>query len=214
MMLSLSQLERARRNPAKFVAAEMRRPGSFFNSKTFYFYFVLAAQKFHRGELTERKALDFFALKCQEKLESLKGFEQKLPLYWKKLERYFELFEALGNQAIQTQKRVRFSPAPPHVLTGAIARFDIVPAGGYAATLFEMKTSDWKNQIRMPILQRALADELGCGLEEVKMGVYCVEAEEHSYTTFGEDAVLEAIAGVTHLLGELERRSQAAQRKP
>jgi len=63
-------------------------------------------------------------------------------------------------------------------LSGEVGRLDLA-SGGYNVWLFEESASqNWKNELRMPILQAYYAAEFGAHLNEVAVGVYSFSDEQ------------------------------------
>ena len=60
-------------------------------------------------------------------------------------------------------------------LGGIVSRVDVLDTG-YRAVLFEIFDETWKNQLRMPLIQSAIAEQFGRPAEEVRVGLQCVVA--------------------------------------
>lgn len=207
MKLSLSELERARKEPKKFAASKLRK---FMGMRpTFPMYWVLAAKAYHRLKAgndpeADRKSVDYFAQQCEAKLAQDPDFEAKLLQNIDKLRIYFASYAALNCPLVQVNKRVVFDALPGHYLSGRVDRLDLDPSGGYVATNFESSASDWKTRLRIPITQQALANELGCRVSEVRVGIYCVETSYHSYVRLKEAEIKQAVTELEALMGRVE----------
>ena len=211
MKLSLSQLERARRAPKSVAAAQLREFGGI--KPTFAGYWVFAAKLYHKlAKANDRRALkkahDYFLQHCRLKLSSDPDFDNRVGLFSRRLDEYVQNHSMLGQPTVQTNKRVLFGDIPGHLISGTIGRLDIVPAGGFAATNYEAKASDWKSQLRTAIIQQALAQELGRSFSEIRVGMYCIDAGEHEYVTLDEAAIQAAIAELTKVLNSVESEVQ------
>src|ERR1700731_2597538 len=99
MRLAFSQLESARRNPARF-GSNFSGAGGFFNSNNFRTYLVAAINQFHRGDSTAQ-VLHSFEGKCRVKLGTRRSFETKLAHYMTVLQDYCDNFAAQGCQFVE-----------------------------------------------------------------------------------------------------------------
>jgi hypothetical protein len=211
MKLTLSQLERARREPKKFAASMLRTNGGM--RPTFPMYWVHAAKLYHRLRAkndpnAEGEALSYFTQHCQAKLFNEPDFGRKLSQFAGKLDVYIASYNALNYPFVQVNKRVEFDKIAGHIISGRVDRLDINPGGGYVATNFEASESDWKYRLRVPITQQALANELGCPPSEVKIGMFCIETGSHSYVTIPNSDIEGAVSELKTLLNTVEAEYQ------
>lgn len=207
MNLSFFELERARRDPKKVASAKLRKFAGL--KPTFPMYWMYAAKLYHKlmeqnDVDAETQAVQYLSQHCIAKLSGTSGFEEKLLTYSRKLENYFERYTELKRPTIQTNKRVHFDSIFGHFVSGKVARLDMIPSGGFAVTNFETHTSDWKGQLRIPIIQRAVADELRCSTSDVQVGIYCMETEKHDYVTCSNAQVNAAIKELQVILAVIE----------
>ena len=169
-------------------------------------FWVRAAKLYHRLKAqnfpdAHQQAVGHFAQHCQAKLFADPEFNRKILAFAGKLDIYISQYQQLGWPFVQTNKRVQFSRLPGHLVSGSIGRLDINPAGGYFATNFEAKSSDWKHQLRVAITQQALADELGCSSTEVEVGMYCIESGKHDQVCMPDEQIQQATREVESILG-------------
>ena len=207
MKLSLSQLESARRRP-KFVAAAQLRTFKGMRP-TFAGYWGFAVKLYHKlvkanDPQSVQKAQDYLLQHCRAKLSQDPNFDSKIALYTNRLNEYFASHARLNQPTIQTNKRIQFTKIPGHLVSGTIGRLDIIPAGGFAATNFEERGSDWKSQLRIPIIQQALADELGRHRGEIRVGMYCIESGSHEYITLPDAVIQKGISELKNVLDAVE----------
>lgn len=104
-------------------------------------------------------------------------------------------FHAQGNVVYATQQRIALSLGSDIELGGRIERLDLVPAGGYAAWLFQVRPRPrrWQGYLRMPLIQKAVADSLGTRVDMVSVGMYWFEPEEYSARIFRASEVTGAV---------------------
>jgi hypothetical protein len=82
-------------------------------------------------------------------------------------------------------------------LGGIIARVDITP-NGYRAVLFEAFDNSWKSQLRMPLIQLAIAEQFGRPPAEVRVGLHDLDGNA---TTDGAFSSSQRQAALTEFLG-------------
>src|SRR2546425_149741 len=92
MKMSVSEIDRARKNPARF-ANERRNPaGRGFSSKNFHAYLVNTIGYFHKEGLPKAVSLGRFVTKCEEKLSQQNKFSSRLLELRGRLDDYLESF--------------------------------------------------------------------------------------------------------------------------
>jgi hypothetical protein len=201
--LSLSQLERARKRPKAFAAAQL---GSFGGIRpTFFGFWVFAAKLYHKlvkanDAQALQKADEYLLEHCRAKFSTDEDFDSKITLYSKRLSEYTASHAALNQPTIQTNKRVQFSEVPGHTISGLVARLDVIVTGGIAATNFELRGTNWPSELRTAIIQKALSDELRRPIADVRVGMYCLEQGKHDYVCLSEQDVHRAISESANVL--------------
>src|ERR1700733_2881187 len=189
MRLSFSQLEQARKNPIKF--GQSYRPTAFkFSSKNFRTYLFAAIKRYHDGGSKE-EVLQFFSEKSNEKLGSQNHFQARLTHYIKILDSYCDTFGDQRCSVIETGKRTSLKVGS-HMLSGRIERLDLRLAIGYRATATQLNKTECENELRWPLVQKAIARELACPIAEVEVGVFCFEDGKYTYRTFSDAEILAA----------------------
>ena len=98
------------------------------------------------------------------------------------------------------------------LLTGEVSRVDVdLVGGGYRAILLGAADQDWRDELRTPLLQRAVAKHFDRHESEVAIGVQALDATgletAHFGTTDIDDAEAAARALATHLVAEWERQA-------
>jgi hypothetical protein len=188
MRLSFSQLERARKNPARFGA---NFSGSaYFNSNNFRTYLLAAINQFHRGE-SKAQVLHFFEDKCRARLSTGRHFQAKLTHYLTVLANYCDGFPAQGSQFVESNKSVALALGS-HSLSGKIDRFDLQLPIGYRGISAQLYKIDWQAELRWPLIQDAIARELNCPSGEVEVGIFCFEDGAYEYKKYTNDEIAAA----------------------
>jgi len=85
--------------------------------------------------------------------------------------------------------------------TGQIDRVDIVPTGGFAGWLIKNTELDgWSAQLRMPLMQKAIASELAVDISEVSIGIYSLKDNDCEFRRFSRQSISEAERQLDSLL--------------
>ena len=184
MKVTLSNLEEARRNPAaykhKLLAAEKPFIRTGYNA-------LLQATilQYHRESLTADQARERMTHKYHQRFTTPKGLEEITRCFGE----YLDEYAAQNNLATITHQRLRLQLpadiAPSFEVTGKLPRLDTT-SDGYAAWLFSKSHAEWQQELRMPLIQAAVAADLGTDMDEVTVGVYCFEDGRHTAHQFTE----------------------------
>jgi hypothetical protein len=128
---------------------------------------------------------------------------------------YLERYRALGWPTALTRLNLSI-PLPPRApadltLSGQVARVDFAPYGGYAGWIFVSGTaSGWRRGLRMPIVQKALAQEMNVTTDEVIVGVYAFRDRTVEHTSYSATEIREARASLETLLQGLGSQGNSA----
>ena len=215
MKLSLSQLERARRHPKAFAAAQLSKFRGI--RPTFFGYWVFAAKLYHKllkanDPRALQKAQDYLLEHCRAKLSSDDDFDEKIALYSKRLGEYIASHATLQQPTIQTNKRIEFSGVAGHTISGVIGRLDIIPGGGFAATNFELRPTNWQDHLRTAITQRTLANDLGRSPSKIQVGMYCLEMRSHDYVSLSDNQIEKSITESARVLNTVDAELKVLKR--
>jgi len=201
MILPFSQLEIARKNPGKF--GKRYAPGSGgFNSRNFRTFLSTAVRDFHRGA-TKDDVLKEFTKKCEDKLKLQAHFNPRLKHYVKILSEYCDSYATQGCQFVEARKSTQLVIGT-HLLRGNVDRFDIRVAGGYRATMTQLEQSSWESELRWPLIQKAMANDLGAPINEVEVGVFCYADGLYAYRIFTNTEISGAEAEALTVLNQVE----------
>lgn len=151
--------------------------------------------RLHRGDSTARAAkyleefLDSYDLKSAQKRAEC---EANLHEYARWLKRE-ELTSLL------TKTRLRTEVAVDLFVGGEIPRIDLLPTGGYRAILLGDESNGWRGELRMPIIQRAVASVLKRPESLVSVGVQAIDGSGLESSSFSKPEIEEARAELIDL---------------
>jgi len=196
MRLTLYQLEEARRNPRRFgeqlaIAEEEGKKGRY-NSNNFRTYITNAVRGYHANQPWP-DLLEEFLRQCRTKLPHVHFAAQRTARYEETLKGYFTSYPSQGVVFIEMEKRFSLGIGR-HVITGKVDRLDRRRRRGYRATDIQINKAPWRRKLRWPIIQHALAEELGGSSAEVEVGVHCFETGSPDYHIFDHVEIEAALA--------------------
>jgi len=110
-----------------------------------------------------------------------------------KLTGYISWAQSAFPVVIKTKINVRVPLVGELFLAGEVSRLDIdINSGGYRAVLLTDKADDWKSELRMPVLQAAIASTFKRDVGEVAVGVQHLDGSHLETMTFSGSEVQEA----------------------
>jgi hypothetical protein len=138
------------------------------------------------------------AISALHQTESLKQANAKLEEYiennFKDIKRILRLREQLAEYASWHSKSkivtadsnvtLNFPFQGEWQLGGIVSRVDMLETG-YRGVLFEAFDKGWKSQLRMPLIQSAIAEQFGRPPEEVRVGVQDLDGNTTDETAYG-----------------------------
>ena len=200
--IRLSDLELAARDPVGFRVS-MDAPSS---SRYRYGYFNLlrnTIRRFHDNGGDAHHAMTYLEAGLTRFRDAARRSETVNQFEW-----YVEEHRRNGRITVEVMGRVearRPAWAPQDlVCSGEITRLDIVPGGGPAGWLFRNSSiAGWDQELRMPLIQEALAFEVGRDVEDVMVGVYGFQEQIFDQRTFSRDEVRAAYLRFEDLLRQL-----------
>ena len=196
MRLRHSDLEAARTDPIAFSNRD--DGGGFGQTKIRALH--QAVFKYHRPGETLATATDYlenaFAtrFKTASRLDEFVGY----------LDDYDRLFRLSSNVVIKVMLRISVLLTQNVTLVGEVPRLDITAGGGYAAWLFSEKPRDWRDELRMPIVQAYIASLMGVKQDHVAVGFYFFAPAAYESVTYSATAVAAAFREATALAQAIE----------
>lgn len=76
-------------------------------------------------------------------------------------------------------------------LSGLVSRVDVTE-DNYQGVLLGVTDSNWKDQLRMPLIQRALAEKYFRPIQDIVVGVQAIDGSSLEVVTFSPSQILEA----------------------
>jgi len=108
-------------------------------------------------------------------------------------DRYLLWFEQSGPTMGDVRIRLNFELTPNVALGGEISRIDYVEEG-YRAVLLGPPQTNWSAQIRMPLIQHALASSYGSPDQEFQVGVQALDGSQLAVVRFNPEEIGNALA--------------------
>jgi hypothetical protein len=196
--VGLSQLEAARADPVAFAKTRIEgstgRP-SLSRIRTLHF----AAWRFHKGKRPD-EVLEHFEAMFRRNFTRL----EVLPALKEQLGDYMREIEASHTVVIEAPvRRVQIAMLEEDVITGELSRLDLADNGKYAAWVFMEVPQGWRGELRMPLLQGAVADRLGVDPLLVSVGIYSFNLRSYETTVFSRQQIRQASLEASRLTRRL-----------
>jgi hypothetical protein len=144
-----------------------------------------------------------FTKKCEDKLKLQAYFQPRLKHYLKILAAYCDTYSLQGCQFVEVKKPTKLLVGS-HTLRGRVDRFDMRIPGGYRATTTQLERTQWEDELRWPLIQKAIANELGASTSEIEVGVFSYEDGSYGYRVFDDDKIAAAEDEALVILTEVE----------
>jgi len=113
--------------------------------------------------------------------------ERERTAAFQNLDRYIQWFAADQPVVVRCRFRIRLPLAPGVELSGEIPRIDVkIDGDGYRAVLVGYGSRNWERQLRIPLIQRAVANQLQRDESLVSVGVQGLDGTELSFVGFSK----------------------------
>jgi hypothetical protein len=200
--LPLRELEEASGDPARY-RAKLLGPPRQFGGPNYFNALRDAIFQFHKPGETVAEAIAYLHRRLARFGDSSREAEIEDQFRW-----YVEEYRNLGWPTFRTRLNLEASLpswAPADLsCSGQVARVDLVPSGGYAGWLFmNSDTRGWRQELRMPLTQEALAREMNATTEEVAVGVYTFQERFVERTSYSAAEIRAAQSSFERLLQRL-----------
>jgi hypothetical protein len=179
--LSHTLVERLRGDPAGVLAKEpgLLKPGEIKRKHPSRKQFLKWAIRGHYHKKGLQAAMEYMEAAFDEhkfKKSGLEEYSEFLTTYHGHLP---------PSTFVKHGDRMTYSLLPGQVaMTGEVDRIDLTDAG-YSVWLFDVEEKDgWASELRMPLIQRYYAEELGSPFAEVSVGVYSFRSGEYESCSF------------------------------
>lgn len=120
-----------------------------------------------------------------------------------RLSTYVEDYLALDGATVLWRVRVSHEIASDLELRGEIPRVDLRTDGKYAAWLFSQEPTEWRNQLRMPLIQEFVSELYAVHLSDVTVGFYCFALRSYESACYGGAALRRARQGAAEIAAQL-----------
>jgi hypothetical protein len=180
MKISHAQLSQCHKNPATWVAKQLNQDGS--SSWRGYEYCLREGiYPFHRDEdiqaarqYTEQRLFNQRLITPHRIQDVLERFDA-----------YISWYISEGIIVIDSRVRLDFELGHGIILGGLVSRIDMIQQG-YRAVLLETIQPGWKEELRMPLIQRALAAAYERPENEFVVGIQELDASELTVTSYSQ----------------------------
>jgi len=182
--LSIAKLETARKNPKEFAKSLLKASDQSGFGYPKSLRWLNAICNWHEGhkEADAVKELEKAFSKRKDTPKNRAEVEDLVTA----LESYFKEFNRRGFHLVKSRERIQFEINKILQLSGQIPLLHMKPDRGFAA-YFITDNSDqtWKEELRFPIVQRYLANDLlGCDAKDIDVGIVDYYTGEISETSF------------------------------
>jgi hypothetical protein len=201
--IPLRDLEEALRNPSAYRQKLLLSAGNSYGP-TYFGALRDVIHKFHKtnGNLVQTRV--YLQARLNRFLDQTRCAQTMDQFEW-----YVSEYKSLGWPTFEIRLRVSI-PLPPRVrpnlvCSGEVSRVDLVPVGGYAAWLMRSRgAKDWARELRMPLVQQALAQgPLGVPTSEIKIGIYSFEEQFTDLCSYSQTEIDLAYLELDNLLSRM-----------
>jgi hypothetical protein len=195
MKISHKQLEACRFSPKSWVASKQSSGG--FGRLGYRQALALAISEFHKKE-------DIKATVVKIDGYVAKNFknEMKISKLYTDFDQYTKWYQSSGIISAEANILLNFPSSGDWHLGGYVSRVDLI-LSGYRAILFEVPGSGWKDQLRMPLIQLAIANRYGRPASEVRIGLQDLDGNSIVETQYGTQKRSDALSEFQKLGGKV-----------
>ncbi len=208
MRISHNDIEVCRRNPRAWVAQKVG-PSSGFIRTGYAGATKLAIYHFHKTNnqsITQRYLEDLFdSLDLRNSAQKDRALEN--------LDGYIEWCRTAAPVVATYRLRLNYDLGSEWILGGEISRIDII-SGGYRGIILGNIPDNWDHQLRIPLIQRALAGRLQRPEIDIAVGFQNLDGGDLRVVSFPKDEIDDAETSVQDLARTLagEWRRQSGRR--
>ena len=155
---------------------------------------ILAIQKFHKTDSADAARRHLDGLIARAALKNSLRIDDALS----SLDAYLEWCRGSGLVVADAGARLGLSIGP-FIVSGQINRVDVV-SNGLRGVLLGTAAPEWQEELRMPIIQRGLAELYGRALEELVVGVQRPDGSDLAEAQYSRSEVDQASASLENLV--------------
>lgn len=191
MKISHKELEACRISPKNWVVARQSAGGA--RRFSYKQALSLAISELHRTDsvgAANKKIDKYVASNFKD--------ERKIAKLYEILDNYAKWFGESGIISADANVLLAYPSNSQWQLGGIVSRVDLLPFG-YRAVLFEPIISAWKGQLRMPLIQMAVANRYGRPASEVRVGLQDIDGNavvDARYTKSEQSQALTEFEGI------------------
>ena len=195
MKISHKDLEACRFSPKSWIQSKKSSGG--FGRMGFKQALGYAICEFHKEENVKSalKKLDGYVT------NNFKN-EKKIQKLYETFDGYTKWFSQSGIISADANILLNYPSSGQWHLGGLISRVDLTESG-YRAVLFEVAGTGWKDQLRMPLIQLAIANYYGRPEKEIRVGMQNLDGNVLVDTRYGADKRSEALEEFLKLGGQV-----------
>lgn len=200
--IPLGDLKKASEDPTKYRAKLSNFSGGYRGS-VYFNALRNAIFNYHKPDWTATQAEQYLERSLENHPNALRKAEVSEQLRW-----YVGEYVARGWTTFRTRLNVSV-PLPSWAssdlsVSGEISRIDLVPSGGYAGwLLLSGNAGAWRDELRMPLIQKMLAQEMNITSDEITVGVYALREGKVEHTSYSAREIKTAHFSLENLLLEL-----------
>jgi hypothetical protein len=191
MRISHTQLGTCQSNPTAWIRAKMGSSSSPVFGMSYDRALRLALHDFHKTQDSEaaHKYLEGIISKQQKKRKFLNA--AKVGEITDNLTSYVKWFQSAGIVVVSSDFLLRDLSQNFLTLGGKISRLDLVKSG-YRTVLFGDATVDWRNELRLPLIQNLIATMFARPAEEISVGFQKLNGKELETTKYSASEIIGA----------------------
>jgi hypothetical protein len=185
MRIPLRDLEEVRRDPAQFKVRQEEKAGEERGSYGYYNILLDSITCFHKDKTSVQDAQQDIVRRYDAipRLTSKHRLEQIIEWFNEYAADYAQL--RYSTQLTRVLLRIQLPSQFLSIrLTGQLPRVDRTPEGGFVAWIFSKEPGSWEQELRLPLIQEALALDLNTNIEDISVGIYCFQLAKHSIYQF------------------------------
>jgi hypothetical protein len=200
--LPLRELEEANADPTGY-RAKLYGPPRQAQGSIYFNALRNAIFNFHKPQWTVAQAESYLEDRLADAANASRKAEAFDQFHW-----YLEQYRALGWATALTRLNVNillppWAPADLSI-SGQIAWVDLVPSSGYAGWVFLSGAArGWRQELRMPLVEEALAGEMNVTIDEVIVGIYAFQDRSVEHTSYSATEIRQTRASLEGLLQRL-----------
>jgi hypothetical protein len=130
------------------------------------------------------------------------------------LQAYIDWIERAGVIVADHRVRLNLPLGADVALGGEVSRVDIVPSGYRVVLLVARTPVHWRDELRMPLIQLAIADRYHRDAEDVRVALQLLDGTALEEASFGKDARNAALRAAIAVAKQVGRVVARRRRRP